>query len=345
MEKRLILETKDIAPSRPRFRVLGVFNPAVTKLGAETVMIVRVAETVVQDDPDRFLVPVLSSMGGMEIVSLPNGSPDYDFSDKRLIRNHEKSYLTSISHLRVGRSRDGVHFTFPSEGILMPEGIYECYGIEDPRITKIDATYYITYTAVSDCGIGVRLMRTTDFRTFTRLGNIFSVDNKDCVLFPKRIGGKYYALHRPSLSHFGRPDIWTAESPNLIDWGNHKIMTAARTTYGDCARVGAGAVPIPTERGWLVVYHVADSRDRYHLACMLLDWKHPERVLMRSARPLLEPTEPYEKKGFVNDVVFTCGALSSGDSLNVYYGVCDQGVALCTMPLATVWETLEEVRP
>ncbi|MDP3130127.1 MAG: glycosidase, partial [Bacillota bacterium] len=161
MNKKLIIEAKIVPPSRPRFEVLGVFNPAVVKFGQGYVMLARVAEAVVQDEPGQFLVPVLSETGGMEIVKLEKNDPAYDFSDPRLIKNHDHSYLTSISHLRVARSQDGEHFTFDEGGIIAPEGIYERYGIEDARITKIGLTFYITYTAVSDCGINVRLMSTT----------------------------------------------------------------------------------------------------------------------------------------------------------------------------------------
>ncbi|MFA5005892.1 MAG: glycoside hydrolase family 130 protein [Candidatus Izemoplasmatales bacterium] len=343
MEKKLIIEAKNVIPSRPRFRVIGVFNPAVVRVGAGYVMLARVAEAVVQDDPDHFLVPVLSATGGMEIVRLPKDDPDYDYCDPRLIRNHRQSYLTSISHLRVARSRDGEHFAFDAAGIVQPDGIYERYGIEDARVTKIGSTFFVTYTAVSDCGINVRLMATTDFVDFRRIGNIFHSDNKDCVIFPKRIHGKYFALHRPSLSHFGKLDVWTAESPNLVDWGNHKVMTEARVGYAPSVRVGAGAVPLLTPRGWLEVYHSADASDRYHLTAMLLDRKDPNRVLMKGARPLLEPTEPYERDGFVKNVVFTCGVTLEDDVLSIYYGVCDENVALCRMTVAEAVATMAEV--
>ncbi len=186
-------------------------------------------------------------------------------------------------------------------------------------------------------------MATKDFSTFRRLGNILHSDNKDCVIFPKKVGGKYFALHRPSTSEFGKLDIWTAESPNLIDWGIHKIMTAARVVFQSCSRVGAGAVPIPTPKGWLVIYHSADAASRYHLTAMLLDKNDPNIVRMKSRRPLIEPTEPYEKTGFVDHVVFTCGLTADGDRIHVYYGVCDENIALCTIPIQDIWDNLEAV--
>jgi len=343
MIKKMILEAKNIRPSREGFEVAGIFNPAVIRCGKETIMLARVAESAVQNDPDYFLVPVASAQGTIEIVRLPKNDPAYDYSDKRLVRNCQHTYLTSISHLRVARSMDGEHFVFDESGIILPGGIYERFGIEDPRITKIGSTYYVTFTAVSECGINVGLMATKDFRHFRRLGNILHSDNKDCVIFPKKIGGKYLALHRPSTSEFGKLDIWTAESPNLIDWGNHKIMTSARIDYLPCSRVGAGAVPMATAKGWLVVYHSADAANRYHLTAMLLDKNDPNIVLMRSKHPLVEPTETYEKKGFVDQVVFTCGLVADADQLCIYYGVCDQNIAMCTIPIRDVWDNMEAI--
>lgn len=343
MLKRLILEAKNITPSRPDFAVIGIFNPAVAQVGEETILLARVAEKVVQSEPDRFLIPRYSQDGTLEVFGVPKNSPDFDFSDCRLIRNRKTSYLTSLSHLQVCRSRDGIHFTLDPQETIFPETPYEEYGLEDPRITAIDGRFYITYSAISSCGINVGLMVTDDFRRFERLGNIFHSDNKDVAIFPEKIRGKYFALHRPSISHFGSLDVWTAEGDNLRQWGNHKILKPARVTYDESARVGAGAVPLKTEKGWFVLYHSADAQDRYHLTGMLLDLKDPNRVLMKSRRPVLEPTETFETTGFVPNVVFTCGLLPQGDLLRVYYGACDQDIAVCDIPLAKVFADMEAI--
>ena len=142
--KQLILEKKDLKPSQPNFEILGVFNPAITKFQDDIIMIARVSESACQDDSNHYKVPILSQDGKFEIVSLPKDNPNYDFSDLRVIKNHKKNYLTSLSHFRVGSSNDGVHFNFKSEDIILPLGPYEEYGIEDPRITKLENTFYIT---------------------------------------------------------------------------------------------------------------------------------------------------------------------------------------------------------
>jgi len=341
--KQLIIQTKDIKPSNPKLKVLGIFNPGITRYKDDIIMIARVAEVASQTEDDNYLVPVITKKNDIDIIKIPKNNPEYDYSDSRLIRNHQKNYLTSISHFRIGRSKDGYNFTFDDEHLIYPFGIYEEYGIEDPRITLIDGRYYITYTGVSSYGINVRLMVTDDFLRFERLGNIFHPDNKDCVIFPQKINGKYQALHRPSLTQFGRLEIWLAESDNLLEWGNHSVVKEARIDFCDSVRVGAGSIPIATDKGWLEIYHTADSQSHYALVCALLDYKQPDRVLMRSKEALLKPTEIYEKKGFMKEVVFTCGHIVVNDDILIYYGVCDENIALCKMPMADLWRNMKEV--
>jgi len=341
MEKRLIIKTDDIAPTNHDVRVLGVFNPATIKVGTTTIMIARVAETMKNDDDTHVYVPIWRQKQ-YNFIKIPTADPNYDFSDVRVIHNHEESYLTSISHFRVGRSEDGYHFAF-DETPIFPESVYEEYGIEDPRITYIDGRYYITYTAVSSFGINVGLMVTDDFKSFERLGNIFPFDNKDCVIFPKLINNRYYAYHRPSTSDFGKLDIWLAKSTNLLHWGEHEALKAARIDYQPSVRVGAGAVPFLTKQGWVVIYHSADKAHHYHLAALLVAKDDPCKVLKKSIKPLIEPTEIYEKEGFVPNVVFTCGITSDETMLHIYYGVCDQSIAVCQLSFEELFANMEDV--
>lgn len=341
MEKRLIIRKTDLKPSRKDLCVLGVFNPAVIQKGHETIMLVRVAEASSNIDKTTFLVPTWHQKK-FAFIPVRRDDANYDFSDARVIRNHEQNYLTSISHFRVARSGDGVNFVFDNVHIL-PETEYETYGIEDPRITEINGIYYITYSAISEHGINVGLMVTKDFVTFTRRGIILPFDNKDCVIFPKKINGQYYAFHRPSKSDFGQLDMWTSESPDLLHWGNHLVVSNARPAYQKSARIGAGAVPFLTERGWLAIYHAADNEHHYHLAALLLAADDPTRVLMRSRQPLLSPEEDYERDGFFGNVVFTCGVTNDKDNVTIYYGVCDENIAMCKMPISDIFANMEEV--
>src|SRR5439155_3619406 len=119
--------------------------------------------------------------------------------------------LNFISHLRVARSKDGHSIDSADGAIFGPANQYEEFGVEDPRITRIGDTFYITYVAVSRHGVATALASTRDFKSFQRHGIIFSPENKDVVLFPEKISGTYHALHRPAGSApFTKPEMWMA---------------------------------------------------------------------------------------------------------------------------------------
>ena len=143
---------------------------------------------------------------------------------------------------------------------------------------------------------------------------IFPPHNKDCAIFSEQIGGRYYALHRPSSPTIGGNYIWLAESPDLVHWGNHRCLAHSRPGMWDSARVGAGAAPIRTPEGWLEIYHGADANNRYCLGALLLDLESPWKVLARSSEPIMEPLAEYERTGFFGNVVFTNGHVVDGDT-------------------------------
>jgi predicted GH43/DUF377 family glycosyl hydrolase len=341
--KQLIVNKNELEASNPNLSIIGVFNPAITRYKNEIIMIARVAEAAKQDDDFHYLVPKITEENEIQVIKLPKDNPNYDYSDIRVVKNHDKQYLTSMSHFRIGRSSDGLYFVFSKNEVIFPSGKYEEYGIEDPRITLIDAKYYITYTGVSSYGTHVRLMETEDFIKFNKLGTIFSPDNKDCVIFPKKINGKYYSFHRPNKMQHGKLDIWIAESQDLLNWKNHSIFSDARIDFCESIRVGAGSTPILTDKGWLEIYHTADTENRYALVCMLVSKDNPSRIIMKSKEPLITPTEPYEKFGFMQNVVFTCGHLINQDEIYIYYGVCDENIAVCKMSLDNIWNNMEEI--
>jgi predicted GH43/DUF377 family glycosyl hydrolase len=217
----------------------------------------------------------------------------------------------------------------------------ERFGVEDPRITRIDDTYYITYTGASayPCGEAcpkptkavpwrcrVGLLSTKDFKTYEKHGCILpDVDNKDVILFPEKIKGKYVMLHRTF------PNMWIAYSEDLMDWHDHKLLMRVQPGAWDCDRIGAGAPPIKTEQGWLSFYHGVDHRRVYRLGIMLHDLDDPSKIIGRSADPVLSPDMTYEKVGLVPNVVFTCGAIEKDDHYFVYYGGADKVIGVATM--------------
>ena len=217
---RPIITPEQIPPSRPDVEVIGAFNPGAVRVGSEIVLLIRVAERPLCPDPEWVAFPaVRPGARGVEVLRVRRDNPDLNLADPRFVFYRGQMYLTSISHLRVARSSDGVHFQVDPEPTLLPEGPYEWYGLEDPRITPLEGRYVIAYTSVSHLGVTVSLVETEDFRRFERLGVIFPPSNKDVALFPERVGGRYVALHRPSDLTLGQPEMWLAFSPDLRHWG------------------------------------------------------------------------------------------------------------------------------
>ena len=199
---------------------------------------------------------------GVVIGYVPRDLPGLDLSDPRTIRYRNSAggftpgqdeftdYLSHISHLRVARSPDGEHFTFDDVRIEAADPI-EAYGVEDPRITQIDGLFHITYVAVSRLGITTARMSTTDFRTFERHGTMLQPDQKDVVLFPEKVNGRYLAFTRPMPGSFGRVlGLWLTESDDLTHWGGHRPVAEPRHGMWDEMRIGASLVPI-RDRGRL----------------------------------------------------------------------------------------------
>jgi predicted GH43/DUF377 family glycosyl hydrolase len=189
-------------------------------------------------------------------------------------------------------------------------------------------------------GVSTYLASTEDFDTFKRYGVIFCPDNKDVVIFPEKVGDKYYALHRPSSSLFQRNEIWVSESPDLTCWGNHCRLMGLRDGYWDELKIGAGAVPFRIEQGWLEIYHGADRKNRYCLGAVLLDSDEPWKIIARSERPILEPEAEYERGGFFGNVVFSCGLLFESSVLKIYYGAADTFICYAELPLEDLLENL-----
>lgn len=320
--------------------VTCLLNPGVFRYRDKTWLLVRVAERPAQV-PGRTSSPILNPDGRLKVLEFDTADSRLDLSDPRIIRFDGRDYLTTLSHLRLLASDDGLTFSEPQGGRpLTGSGELETYGIEDCRVAKIDETYYLTYTQVSRNGVGVGLRSTRDWKNFVHGGMIFAPHNKDCAFFEERIGGKYYALHRPSSPELGGNYIWLAESLDLIHWGNHRCLAHSRKGYWDSARVGAGAAPIKTSEGWLEIYHGASKENRYCLGALLLDIDQPWRVLARSETPIMEPLALYEQDGFFGQVIFTNGHLVDGDRVTIYYGASDSVICGAHLSLSTILASL-----
>jgi predicted GH43/DUF377 family glycosyl hydrolase len=254
------------------------------------------------------------------------------------------------SHLTAARSKDGSGGweidrspTFSGEPQAHAE---ELWGVEDPRITWAPelGRYAVTYVAYGRGGPGVSLALTADFHDFERIGMVLPPEDKDAALFPRRFGGRWAMIHRPVPTH-GSADIWISYSPDLVHWGDHRVLIQARRGgWWDARKIGLSPQPIETKEGWLLLYHGVRETAAgalYRLGLALLDRESPERVLLRSDEWVFGPQVEYERVGDVSDVVFPCGATVApdGDTLFLYYGGADTVMCLATASLQAllVW--------
>lgn len=234
----------------------------------------------------------------------------------------------------LARSKDGINFTVEPGSKFFPPEEYPYVpheGIFDTRITPLEDEYYITYNVATRLGGRIKLARTTDFTSFEDLGYITAPDHRNCVIFPEKLNGDYVRLERPNINDAG--DIYISYSPDLIHWGRTKLLLERNSRYWESAKIGPGAPPVKTDKGWLIIYHgCRESMNgfQYNMGAMLLDLNNPSRIIGKLYDCLMWPEEDYERVGQVNNVVFPTAALVFGnpDELKVYYGAADTCIAL-----------------
>lgn len=242
--------------------------------------------------------------------------------------NGRSSFVKAISN-------DGYNFDVDSKPTLTPADHNDHYeyvewGIEDPRITKIEDKYYLTYTGYSKYMPLVMLAETKDFETFNLLGPITEPSNKDCALFPEKINGFYWKIDRPNAEL--RHDIWISCSPDLLHWGNYKILMEPLNGTWENDKIGSSSQPIKTREGWLMLYHGVRGfgvSSLYKIGVVLLDLEKPWIVKSRTKEPILSPELDYERIGDVQNVVFSCGWIDAPDgSVKIYYSGADTNICL-----------------
>lgn len=338
-----IVTQADVKPSVDGWEVMSVFNAGAIEFRDEVLLLMRVAERPIPVGGKTVHVPMMdfgSGEGQLRIVEFNTDDPNYDFRDPRVIAHSSGLYLTSISHLRLARSKDGRKFTVEDTPSLWPDQPYEAFGLEDPRITRLGDTYWVVYKGVAPHAITQCLASTKDFVSWTKHGIIFPPENMDAMIFPEKVRGKYVALHRPQPKMMGQPNMWIAYSDDLIHWGGHKFLMGCSSGTWEGGRIGGGAVPFMTDKGWLEIYHAATPDDRYCLGGVLLDAEYPEKVIAKSPYPILEPEAPYEVSGFKANVVFSCGAIVKGDTVTIYYGASDEVMAAAEMSVSEILDSL-----
>jgi len=261
---------------------------------------------------------------------------------------HEGQYIMLFrSHLRNGRSiiglaesDDGFRFRVRPEPFITPAknepfAAYEEFGVEDPRICHIDGAYLITYSAYSRHGVRIALARTNDFEKVERMALITQADYRNAVIFPERFGGRYARLDRPH-SESSPWSIWISFSPDLIHWGDSRVVIKPLPYHWDEMKIGPGATPIKTEKGWLNIFHGVFKTMNgavYRLGAALHALDDPSKVLGVADEWILQPEDRWEVTGYVHNVVFTCGAVAEDDgSLKIYWGGADT-----VMCVGTAW--------
>lgn len=265
----------------------------------------------------------------------------------------------------LATSRDGFCFRRASRRpVLSPSADGEDAGcIEDPRIVKIDGRFLITYAyrpyfpgqywkapdnaaynphdATQPRAFGENLtssglLMTTDFKTFRRLGRITdpTLDDRDVILFPEKVRGRYVLLRRP-MQWTGRrygtrhPGIWICFGEDPLKWGESRLLAKAKFPWE--RKIGGSTPPLPHPKGWLVLYHGVDAKGAYHVGAMMLDRRDPTRVIARTPRPILSPETDFEWKGlYPHGVVFPTGNVVVDGRLFVYYGCADKCIGVAT---------------
>ncbi|EIP99922.1 putative glycosylase [Opitutaceae bacterium TAV1] len=328
--------------------------------------------------------PILSPLPGSPWESLVTTNPAAVYDDARqkfilLYRaaGHDPEHRI---HLGLAESDDGIHFTRVSDRpVLSPGNDSACDGggMEDPRLMKIGDWFYLTYASrpyppgqywlhdgapfippdlpaefpikFRETHTTTHLAATRDFKTWHRFGPITDpvLDDRDVYLFPEKIGGKWWMIHRPMQwtgDDYGtrHPAIWINASDDLLSWNSagSRLLACAEQDWE--VKIGGNTPPLRTAEGWMTIYHGKGPDGFYRLGALLLDLENPARVTHRTRDWFLEPECEYETRGCYDQggVVFPCGAVLKDGTLFVYYGGADKYCAVATAPMADFMENL-----
>ena len=255
------------------------------------------------------------------------------------IVKHEGRYIMLFrSHKLNGRSiigradsDDGFNFTVSPTPFLIPEkdslfAEYEEFGVEDLRINTVEGEYLLTYSVYSKHGVRIALARTKDFEKVERVALITQADMRNVVIFPEKFDGRYVRLDRPH-SEISPWSIWISYSPDLIHWGDSRVIMKSVSYHWDEMKIGPGAPPFRTDQGWLHIYHgVFETMAGavYRLGVALHDLTDPAKIIGVSDQWILQPEDTWEVNGYVSNVVFTCGAVPEDDgTVKIYWGGAD----------------------
>jgi predicted GH43/DUF377 family glycosyl hydrolase len=293
----------------------------------------------------------------------------------RAAGNDETHYI----YIGLATSEDGIHFKRQSDKPLLAPDVdgADGGGCEDPRLVKIGDYYYLTYASrvfapgqywlgakakqygfKPQCGPSVLLYNNTethlavsqDLRHFKKMGRITSAkdDDRDVVIFPESINGRFYRTSRPTY-RCGKgypnknPAIWMTSSNDLLEWDEPLELFYQGQEDWESFKVGASCPPIKTKDGWVMLYHGVSAQDKaYRVGAFLLDLNNPKKILAKTRKPLMEPSEPYETAGYYNGCVFPTGNVLKDGTLYIYYGAADHFICLATCQMDELLDELKK---
>jgi predicted GH43/DUF377 family glycosyl hydrolase len=358
MEKEaLLIEPDMIKPSSRELKVIGTINPAaVRRKDGKIILYVRVIEQLKKLENKFYCY-------SPRMIGKTRYKVKVDQFSKKIVANNSDfdilfkdgtKRLTFVSHLRkVVLDESGFNIISIDKKPSFYGTINDSeLGVEDPRIVKIDDKYVMTYVSLSRKGnISTSIAFSKDLENWDRKGIIFGEQDKDVVIFPEKIKGKYVAFDRPEGNfQFSPPHIWIAYSDDLLSWGNLKSMTILKKTDEDYGRIGAGCPPIKTDKGWLLIYHTVRSDENklsiYSGSAALLDLKDPRKLLLKS-EPIIIPKQEYELKLYQKKrIVFPTGIVmdKSDKYLLIYSGGGDVVTSVRKVDIKKVMASLEKLK-
>jgi len=261
-------------------------------------------------------------------------NPAAVYLDKRVHILYRAIGEDGVSRFGYASSSDGYHIDerLPHP-VFEPALPVEKNGCEDPRLTEMEDRCIMTYTAYGDIYqigltiISIENMQNKKWDWEERFFPFPNIRNKNAVIFPRRVNDRYLMCHRLD------PDIYIEYSDDLRTWEDTILLMKPRSGFWACVKIGVAGPPIELDEGWLLVYHGVDVKRTYRLGVTILDKENPERVVYRSKTPILEPTEDYERFGFVPNVVFSCGTILLDGKLLIYFGCADTVIGVATFDL------------
>jgi predicted GH43/DUF377 family glycosyl hydrolase len=344
-----------IVPSLKEFRVLGAINPAAVRLPNRDILLyVRVIERLItNEDEKHYFSPRFVGSRECKIkndVFLKRkvksvSELDFLFNDgtKRLVFiSHFRKVILAPDGFTVKKiDKKPTFFGLKNDGEL---------AVEDPRITLLeDGRYLMTYvTLARERNVSTSYATSRDLKHWKREGIIFREQNKDVVIFPEKIKGKYFAINRPEGSfQFTNPDMCIAESADLNHWGKQTEFGFRKKKRWDSGRVGAGPPPIKTKKGWLLIYHGVIEKDKrvvYAVGSALLDLTNPRKMLAKTNKPMILPSKDYEKGDLEKkEVVFPTGLVlhENGEDVLIYSGGGDVNTTVKQVSLKEIMRAMK----